>query len=222
MAAIQWQLDLNNLSAIITITKDIIFSVVAILTLITGWVGLTTWKTELKGKSEYQLAKEVLMTVYRVREGFKGIRVNMMFSNEYPEGVLTPLGQIKEGKEYETYKYVYDNRWKALSEALRDLENKNLEAQVEWGPENHEKIMKIRICASQLQYHIWNFLEQYRDPEKTKWRQEHVDQEELTKEETEKTEVLYNHEPDSQFGRFTSQINEALEPFEKWLRPKVK
>lgn len=222
MTTLLVQLDLSKTAMIITIVKDIFLSMAAILTGIVAIVGLTAWKKELKGKSEYQLAKEVLMAVYKVREGFKNVRGVVMYSHEYPESVLTPAGQIIEGKEYETYTYAYNNRWEVLREALQDLENKNLEAQVEWGPENHDKIRNIRSCASQLQYQIWNYLEHFKNPEQSKWRRENMDQEQLTKEKKKQMEVLYNQDPDSVFGGFTSQINEALEPFEKWLRPKIK
>lgn len=219
MTAIQGQLDINNLTTIITSIKDIILSLVAILTLIVAIIGLTAWKKELKGKSEYQLAKEVLMAVYKVREGFKYVRSAAYFSYEYPEGSTTPLGDIVEGKKYETYKYLYENRWKELQKAMSELEVKNLEAQVEWGPENHEKIISLRECASELDYQIWNFLEKYRNPEANSCLIEKEDREELAKENKKQRDILYDHGPRS---NFTGQINKALSEFEGWLRPKIK
>ncbi|MGD0653640.1 MAG: hypothetical protein ABSA16_04795 [Thermoguttaceae bacterium] len=55
----------------ITLAKDIILAISALAAAFIAWRGLATWRKELKGKSEYEIAKQVLKAVYKVREAFK-------------------------------------------------------------------------------------------------------------------------------------------------------
>ena len=102
---------------------------------------------------------------------------------------------------------------------MSELEEKHLEAQVEWGPENHEKINKTRISVAELQYQIYEYLEKQKYSSPVTWQREHNDVEEYKQHIRKTREILYNTDSKNEF---TQQINEALNEFEKWLRPKVK
>jgi hypothetical protein len=58
----------------ISIAKDIILAISALAAAFIAWRCLATWRKELKGKSEYEIAKQVLKSVYKVREAFKHVR----------------------------------------------------------------------------------------------------------------------------------------------------
>lgn len=204
---------------IATFCKDIILALAALATACIAYNGLSTWKKELKGKSEYTLAKEVLRAIYQVREGFKHVRDPLMSGYEYPKDTIGPNGMLIPEKEYEAFSHAYDKRWEVLKNALMELEEKHIEAQVEWGPENQAKIIGIRKCAKQLQFIIWDFLERKRKPDQERWRQENTDPKEITKYDRKQTSILYDHGPENEF---TQQINSAVIEFEEWLRPKVK
>jgi hypothetical protein len=118
------------------------------------YLGLRTWRRQLKGASEYALAKDLLKAVYRVREGFMHVRNPMMFSYEYPEHARDSWGHAKPELKAEALEYAYQNRWKYLHEAWTNLEEKNLEAQVEWGPEYQMAIRPLRRCRVELQLAI--------------------------------------------------------------------
>jgi hypothetical protein len=177
-------------------------------------LGLSAWREELKGKSEYQLAKDVLKSVYKVREAFKLVRNPMIYQYEYPEGMRDHHGHLKHEHDYEGTAHVYEKRWDKLAEAFGELEEHHLAAQVEWGPEFQEVIVKLRSCRVELLIAIQQMLERKKNPRETA----------MTKpeERAEERSVLYNLGGDSMHDKFTPQIEEAINAFEQWLRPHIR
>ncbi len=201
-------------SEFVTAFKDILVGLSALSAAVFAYLGLTTWRKELKGKSEYQLAKEVLKSVYMVREAFKHVRNPGIFQYEYPEEMLDNTGYLKQGYEYEGTAHVYKKRWEIMAEAFHELEEHHLEAQVEWGAKFQDVITKLRSCKVDLQIAIQQMLEQKKNPREI----EPISIEERTQERS----VLYFHGSDSKYEKFTPQIDEAINEFEKWLRPHIK
>ncbi|KAF0144334.1 MAG: hypothetical protein FD156_1885 [Nitrospirae bacterium] len=195
------------------IIKEIIVALAALSAAIFAYLGLSTWRKELKGKSEYEKAKDVLKAVYKVREGFKHVRNPAIWSYEYPEEMRDHWGHLKRGTEYEGTAHVYEQRWKILSEAFNDLEEKTLEAQVEWGPEFENVIRPLRECRAELMVTLQMKLERKKHPEEFS---------RITEEERQKeTSVLNYLGNDSEHDKFTPRINAAIAEFEKKLRPHI-
>ena len=195
---------------IITAIKDIIVILSAISATIFAFMGLTTWRKELKGKSEYQLAKEVLKSVYKVRDAFMHVRNPAIFQYEYPEEMQNHFGHLKPEYEYEGTLHVYQKRWEVMTEAFRELEEHHLDAQVEWGSEFKDVITNLRTCKSDLQIAIMNMLDHKKDsPE---FDSNNADERSLIQKR------LYGSESDN----FTKEINSAIKEFEKWLRLHIK
>ena len=71
-----------NASEYISAIKDVLIGLSALFAAIFAYMGLTTWRKELKGKSEYQIAKDVLKSVYRVRDAFKQVRHPAIYQYE--------------------------------------------------------------------------------------------------------------------------------------------
>jgi hypothetical protein len=141
---------LTALSEYVTIGKDIIVGLSAAAAAFCAYLGLSAWRRELRGKSRYVLAKELLLSVYKVREGFKRVRRASIFQYEYPQDMVDYHGHLLPEKEYEGMEHVYQTRWNLLDEAFRDLEEKHLDAQVEWGPELENTITPLRECRAEL------------------------------------------------------------------------
>ena len=112
--------------------KDIVIAISAATTAFFAYKGVDTWRKELKGKSEYQLAKDVLRAVYKVREAFKAVRNPLIMTHEYPDEMKHVNGHLKSESFHEGTLYVYQERWKQMNDAFIELENKYLEAVVEW------------------------------------------------------------------------------------------
>lgn len=193
--------------------KDVVVGIAAAVAAYIAFQGLSAWRRELKGKSEYQLAKEVLRAAYKVREAFKHIRHIAIYSYEYPEGMRDYHGHLKRENEHEGTAYVYKKRWEKLDEAFRELEEKHLEAQVEWGAKFQDVIVPLRTCRAELLVAIQMMLDRKKNPYNTAPRK--------AEEIAEERSVLYHIGEESKYDKFTPQINEAVDKFEQWLRPHI-
>jgi len=207
------QTSLVNIGTWVTAGKDILVGLSAVVAAFFAYRGLSAWRKELKGKSEYQLAKDVLKSVYKVREAFKHVRHIAIYQYEYPEDMLDHHGHLKKENDYKGTAHVYENRWKKMDEAFGELEEHHLDAQVEWGPKFQDKIVKLRSCRSELLVTIQQMLERKKNP-----REEALSK---VKEAAEERSVLYHIGSDSKHDKFTPQIEESIDEFEKWLRPHI-
>lgn len=198
----------------ISTAKDILLGLSAAAAALFAYLGLSAWKRELKGKSEYQLAKDVLKSVYRVREAFKHARNPAIYQYEYPEDMTDHFGHLKREHRYEGTAHVYEKRWEIMAKAFQDLEEYHLDAQVEWGSEFQNKIVKLRTCRVNLMIAIQQNLERIKNPSTAALSP--------AEQRAEERSVLYNLGPDSNQDKFTLEIEEAINEFEKWLRPYVK
>ncbi len=197
----------------ISAIKDVIVGLSAISATIFAYIGLNTWRKELKGKAEYQLAKDVLKSVYRVREAFKHVRNPAIFAYEYPEEMRDYSGHLKRERDYEGTVYVYEKRWEKMTEAFKELEEHHLDAQVEWGAEFQNIIVKLRTCRAELLVEIQRMLDEKKNPQRVM----------RDKSAMEKAfSILYDHGGNSEFDKFTPQVDAAVKEFEVWLRPHIK
>jgi len=193
--------------------KDIAVGFSALCAAYFAYQGLSTWRTELKGKSEYQIAKDVLRAVYKVREAFKHVRGPAIYQYEYPESMTDTSGHLKAEHRYEGNSHVYEQRWKVLHEAFVALEECHLEALVEWGSDYQDIIVPLRACRVNVQIAIQQLLSRYRNPQEKDWMN--------TEEKNRQQAVLYYGGNESKYDTFTPEIDSAVEKFEKWLRPYV-
>src|SRR6266849_2208520 len=194
----------------IAAVKDVLLGVAAAATALFAYLGLSAWRNELKGKSEYELAKRVLKAVYRVREAFKTVRNPAIYEYEFPEEMRDFHGHLKPEHDYEGTLRVYEKRWEKMDQPFKELEELHLEAQVEWGPEHQDVIVNLRRCRSEVLLAIQQMLRHKKNP-----REEPSKAAELA----EKRSVLYHSGGDQ--DKFTPQIDAAIGEFEKWLRPRV-
>ena len=209
IVSLNWKKKMT-LSEYITAVKDVLVGLSAVSAAVFAYLGLTTWRKELKGKAEYQLAKEVLKSVYKVREAFKHVRKFVIYRYEYPEEMLDYHGNLKMEHDYEGTAHVYEKRCEVMAEAFRELEEHHLEAQVEWGSEFQDVIEKLRSCKAEILIAIDQMLERKKNPR------------EVEPTSAEERSVLSYRGVDDKHNKFTPQIDEAIIEFEKWLRPHIK
>lgn len=175
-----------------------------------AYIGLRTWRLQLKGSSEYTLAKDLLKTIYRVREGFKHVRNPAIFNYEYPKEMIDETGHLKRGSEADGTRHVYSERLKVLSEALISLEDRNLNAQVEWGADYARMIVAIRKCRNELLDAIRNLVEAKMPGGERRTKPEMSQ---------ERSILYYLGEDHPDLDKFTPEINAAVSVYEAQLRP---
>jgi len=189
-------------------SKEQIVSISALIGVTVAVSGLRTWRKELKGKSEYQKAKDVLKAVYNVRPGFVRVRLPWMDGSEYPKALLDQDGNVMPGRRPDAIMYAYQMRMKVLGEAFKDLEQQTMEAQVEWGSDFQNLIIPLRQCWAELGTAVQQHLEMERSGP------DHLAPEERREV---RAKLYYAGDNDS----FTMKIEKAISGFEERLRPHI-
>jgi len=188
--------------------KDIVIALSAAAAAFFAYLGISAWRKELKGKAEYIHAKDLMKTVYKVREAFKTARNPLIFTYEYPDETVDQHGQLKNENKQEGMKGVYRKRLGNLDDAFAELEERHLEAQVEWGPGLEQLIRPLRECRVKLLVAVKMMLLRIENPRLD------FDEKEVEKNGT----ILYSTGNDADENFFTRQINDAINNFEKEFR----
>ncbi|MFJ4386989.1 hypothetical protein ACIP02_22010 [Pseudomonas sp. NPDC089408] len=122
------------------LTKDV-FSIIGTIASAAGiglafyvsLVGLSTWKRQLSGTASHELAKRALIELYKFREALDRVRNPLILPSENTVTVVA-LGRNNEAVDrYVGRCSAYDNRFKRVAEARRNLDVTLLEAEALWG-----------------------------------------------------------------------------------------
>lgn len=185
-----WQLAL-------TVVKDVVTTVAAATAGVVAIIGLKAWKKQLKGKTDYELARRYLRAAYKVRDAIKFVRnpfipVEEMHIARKEDGLEPAIGST----DNQTMRLVYDRRWKKLNEAVSDLDVELLEAEVSWGKPAVQSEEELDHCRRRLYASLKSYLEGRGD--------EKVD------------DIIYDTGKEN---TFTTQVNAAVRKIEDYLKP---
>lgn len=148
------------LGEIVAIVKDVVLTLAAIVAGYVGIRGLGTWRRQLRGNTEYQLAKTMLTSVYELREAISGVRNPFMqYSKEpdLPQDKLKELSQRE--REWHALAQAYQRRWEPVPKAMAKLDANLLEAEVVWGPEIRTKANPLNRLTGELLLALQDHLE---------------------------------------------------------------
>jgi hypothetical protein len=112
--------NIETIQAYVTLAKDIITGLAAIAAAYVAFVGLQTWKRQLTANAEYQLARRVLVAVYKVSDAINNCRI---FASEMDSEVVDVTQKI------------HDSKFDKLDEEQASLDVELLEAEAVWGSE---------------------------------------------------------------------------------------
>lgn len=106
----------------LTIIKDI-FSIIGIGTSIfIASLGLNTWRRQLKGNSKYELSKNILKSIYLIRE--------MIIEFRFPFYFYYELNNSLSQKDFEDTANSYSLRWSKVSDKLPEFFRLKMEAKI--------------------------------------------------------------------------------------------
>lgn len=140
---------LRTASEWLEIVRDWAFPVAAVLTAVTAMRALGTWRREIRGKAEYELARNFLRAVYHVRQGVDTVRNHVRLVSEFPES--HDFADDDPEAQYQANLHIYESRIDVLYAALVELETQRLEAHVLWGPKIDELVQPLRDAATSVQ-----------------------------------------------------------------------
>lgn len=128
-------------SEIITTIKDVVMIFAAGIASYVAWAGLKTWRKQLTGTTEYELARSLLKAVYTLRDAIYNFRTPI----KQPKSEVNVAGQRVLGDPDYAWEIDFldpafeertlDYKWSVVREALTGFEGVSTEAKVLWKDE---------------------------------------------------------------------------------------
>jgi len=124
-----------------------VFAIIGITSaIVIGIIGLTTWRRQLKGTSEYEVAKKAILLTYEVEQAIQGVRNPMLH---------LPKEEVEAGRRLEAEQQIYSDRFIILENKWAELQTIKLESKVIWGNAAAESFNEIRDIIGKLRGGIW-------------------------------------------------------------------
>jgi hypothetical protein len=128
------------------ITKDVFSIIGTISVIIIGIVGLTTWRRQLKGTSEYEVAKKAILLTYEVELSIQGVRNPMLH---------LPKDEVEAGRQLEAEQKIYSDRFVVLENKWAELQTIKLESKVIWDKSAADSFNEVQDIIGKLRGGIW-------------------------------------------------------------------
>jgi hypothetical protein len=198
----------------VSVLKDAILAIAAIIGSIVAILGLSTWKRQLYGQSEYDLAKRLLKSIYLFREVINNARHPFMQYSATPDLPKDQLDQLsKEEKEWYARAQAFEKRWEPVANARAELDTSVLESEVFWGNEVKDKVAKLRQLQAELLVAIEEHLERTnpKDPDES-----------FRGDDLKRNRAILYGRSDRAKDQFLDKMLTAIEDIESTLRPFIK
>ena len=156
--------------------------------------GLKTWRKQLEGSAHFELARRLLLEVYRVRDSVQAVRHPFMEPSEAAGGDPDVPWQIT----------AYEKRWREVVEAEARLRVCTYEARILWGEDITIVVRELRGAVQSLYLILTEFAD---------LKREHEAKQALSQEQR---ELLYSRGQDDPFSE---RMQSAVEQFEAYVRP---
>ena len=199
----------------ITLFKDIILIGVAVTGAVVAVKGLSTWKKQLTGHADYDLARRLLVSVFKYRDAIDTVRHPAMWNNEMPYPPKDQADKISDDQiRFYGISNAYLARWDKVREIRSDLYADLLDTEALWGTALND-IFKV---AFTLEHELFTNIRQYLviiNPD-TKAAKRNAVERIFEK----KRDVIYDElgeEPDE----FKKEFREAVKKIEAYLKQKL-
>jgi hypothetical protein len=194
----------------VQILKDVFTAAAAVTAATVAVVGLKTWKRQLRGNAEYDVARRLLRAVYKLRVSTTSLRRPMMWVEEMA-AALKETGRAADDLKA-SRRAVYEVRMKAVLEAGAELEVAELEGEVLWGKDFKRSLEPLHQCMSRLAVAVSEFLRYGDMPELAESQRAIMEEYE---------QVVYDRGRPNEPDAFTKQLNDAIYQVETFIRPKL-
>ena len=119
---------------------DVVTALLAAAAVWLAWGGLTTWRKQLKGTAEYEVARRLLHSTPKVRDNIKHARNAVIFAGELHSDLseFEIEGDSLTASRYDKNRAVYGRRMEYVDASVTELTTTLTEAEVLWGIDIHE------------------------------------------------------------------------------------
>jgi len=199
----------------LSVAKDIFTILASIIAGVVAIIGLQTWRKQLIGKNEYELAQKLLKAVYRVRGAVFHVRNPYMSAGEIgqamkEENIEGDITNPSVHAKYETA--VYQRRWIHIQDSFSELEMTMLEAEAIWGNKISVNFRKLKEIVGELYANVQIHIRQIQDHENYRYKPELI----------EKADSIIYGFNDTGNDEFTRKLLASISEFDEFLKPKLK
>jgi hypothetical protein len=198
---------------IFEVIKDVVLIVAAAIGSYVALKGLNTWQRQLTGQTEYDLARRILVTLFKYRDAIDQTRHPAMWGDEMPS---PPEEEAKEMsfKEIQFYgsSKAYQKRWNNVQTKKSSLYADLVESEAIWGIELKNLFQPIFDLEHELFVQIRHHIE-LTNP---KTPDDH--KEAILKLAKEKRDILYSSLGEEN-DDFRSELLAAIGKIENFLKP---
>lgn len=145
---------------ILAIIRDTCLMLAAIIASCVGVKGLAAWRKQLKGTTEYNVAKQLLKSVYKLRESI--IIARGRFIQYTPRSSSDPDIKEKEtddDREWNGLAHHYNRKIDLVVDATSEIKGNLLEAKIIWGEGTIKAIEPLFKKANELLWAIDDFID---------------------------------------------------------------
>ena len=188
--------------------KDVITTGLTIWGLVIATKGLVTWRKQIKGTKEFDVAYNLNYSVLKLRDAIKHVRNPAIWPSEsmkaeqyYKEKYPDSSEDIKKISNA----VVYEMRWDKISAAYTEMESHLLAAEVLWGTDILKLIRPLNKKVNELNIG----LKQYFRPE---WK---------TKDYEALDNLIYDTSHEDNKDPFSKEVEAIIESISNYLKPKI-
>ncbi len=135
----------------ISAAKDIVVASAALVTAGIAYAGLDKWRSELRGRADFDTARRLALATYRLRNALRQARDPLILGNEFPSGYHANLGRKDDDEESAAWRHIYSNRWAPVMHAVQELDAAALEAEASmWQGNVRQTVEALRGCTWEL------------------------------------------------------------------------
>ena len=179
-----------------SLIKEVIVVVATVVGVLIGIGGLQSWHAELRGRADFEVAQQILESLYRLRNAVQLVR--------NPGGIAL-TGDEAMLRRSERLRLQFSSRWPDVSASLSQLEAYCLRAQILWDVNFEALVHPLRIHLMRLHLAIEEFLDPASSHDKATERQHEL------------LEIVYFTHRDTdqfraEFEQIVRRINDAVRP----------
>jgi len=198
------------------IFKDIVLACAATTGAYVAFKGLSTWKQQLTGQTEYDLARRMLVTLFRYRDSIDQARHPVMWGNEMP----SPPDEEAKKMSFEEISFygsskAYQKRWDKVQTERSALYADLLESEAIWGTE----LKNLFQITFDLEHEL--FVQIRHHVELANPKTPDANKDAILKLKKKKRDIMYSSlgEEDDEFK---VELLAAIEAIEKYLKPHLR
>lgn len=175
--------------------------------------GLNTWRKQLKGTAEFELARSLLAQTYQLRDSIHILRTPTVSEPQVEKDHADVEEKSILEKSHLAYLRGLEKRWAQVQDSSRELELLLIEAESLWGNESRNKFSQLFGLKHTLHSAINMYFRAHSMPNGLKQSSLDLVEQKIL------YEMIIDHSSEDGPDDFNKRIKAALKPIEHQLRP---